>query len=312
MASVLLDHVTKQFGDFVAVDDLHLDIEDKEFVTLVGPSGCGKTTTLRMIAGLEKVTKGTILFDDEVVSHLPANHRDIAMVFQSYALYPHMNVYENIGFALRMMRFPKDEIDRRIKWAAEMLGIGVLLDDLSGDGSDIAADHLHHEVKGGHQNSSQRSDRRVDQVDHDQCADQGQQMREQSEQGAGHEAADDICVGGEQGQNPAALVFMEITEGQRLQVIVEPHAQAGQHLLPGVADQIAVAETKQRLCGQHTEPDRQQGVQRHAEGLDILKKPLGEMPGQPGCDQGEGTLADHQYQGRQQNTTVRRYVLNQR
>lgn len=136
MARIVLDQVTKRFGDVVAVDNLNLDIQDKEFVTLVGPSGCGKTTTLRMIAGLEKVSQGEIYFDEEVVSHLPANHRDIAMVFQSYALYPHMNVYDNIGFALRMMRFPKSEIDRRIQWAAKMLGIEMLLDrkprDLSG------------------------------------------------------------------------------------------------------------------------------------------------------------------------------------
>jgi multiple sugar transport system ATP-binding protein len=128
MARVLLDHVTKRFGDVVAVDNMNLDIQDKEFVTLVGPSGCGKTTTLRLIAGLEKKTEGEIYFDDEAVSHLPANHRDIAMVFQSYALYPHMNVYDNIGFALRMMKASKGEIDRRVKWAAKMLGIEMLLE----------------------------------------------------------------------------------------------------------------------------------------------------------------------------------------
>jgi len=136
MARVFLDQVTKSFGDFLAVDKLNLDIQDKEFVTLVGPSGCGKTTTLRMIAGLEAVSAGKIYFDNDSVGHLPANHRDIAMVFQSYALYPHMNVYENIGFALKMMRFPRAEIDRRIQWAAKMLGIEMLLlrkpRDLSG------------------------------------------------------------------------------------------------------------------------------------------------------------------------------------
>ncbi|HXF60735.1 MAG TPA: ABC transporter ATP-binding protein [Caldilineaceae bacterium] len=136
MARVFLEHVSKHFGDFVAVDDLNLDIQDQEFVTLVGPSGCGKTTTLRMIAGLEKATNGQIFFDNEIVGHLPANHRDIAMVFQSYALYPHMNVYDNIGFALRMMRVPRAEIDRRIRWAANLLGIEPLLQrkprDLSG------------------------------------------------------------------------------------------------------------------------------------------------------------------------------------
>jgi multiple sugar transport system ATP-binding protein len=127
MARVLLDYVTKRFGDVIAVDKLHLEIRDKEFVTLVGPSGCGKTTTLRLIAGLEKISEGQIYFDDEVVSHLPANHRDIAMVFQSYALYPHMNVYENISFALRMMKFSRAEIERRVQWAANMLGIEPLL-----------------------------------------------------------------------------------------------------------------------------------------------------------------------------------------
>ncbi len=128
MAKVVLDGVVKKFGPVTAVDDLTIEIADREFVTLVGPSGCGKTTTLRMIAGLEKVTAGQIYFDDDPVGHLPADHRDIAMVFQSYALYPHMNVYDNIGFALRMMRVPRAEIDRRVKWAAEMLGIADLLD----------------------------------------------------------------------------------------------------------------------------------------------------------------------------------------
>ena len=127
MAKVLLQGVVKKFGSVTAVDDLTIEINDREFVTLVGPSGCGKTTTLRMIAGLEKATVGQIYFDNDPVGHLPADHRDIAMVFQSYALYPHMNVYDNIGFALRMMRVPRDEIDRRVKWAAEMLGITELL-----------------------------------------------------------------------------------------------------------------------------------------------------------------------------------------
>ncbi|MCB0063789.1 MAG: ABC transporter ATP-binding protein [Caldilineaceae bacterium] len=128
MARVILEQVSKRFGDVKAVDSLNLDIRDKEFVTLVGPSGCGKTTTLRLIAGLEKVTEGAIYFDDQVVSHLPANHRDIAMVFQSYALYPHMKVYDNISFALRMMKISREEIDRRVHWAANMLGIDPLLE----------------------------------------------------------------------------------------------------------------------------------------------------------------------------------------
>jgi multiple sugar transport system ATP-binding protein len=127
MAKVVLEGVVKRFGPVTAVHDLNIEIADREFVTLVGPSGCGKTTTLRMIAGLEKVSAGQIYFDDDPVGHLPADHRDIAMVFQSYALYPHMNVYDNIGFALRMMRVPRPEIERRVKWAAEMLGIAELL-----------------------------------------------------------------------------------------------------------------------------------------------------------------------------------------
>jgi multiple sugar transport system ATP-binding protein len=128
VAKVVLESVVKKFGSVTAVDDLTIEIADREFVTLVGPSGCGKTTTLRMIAGLEKATAGQIFFDDDSVGHLPADHRDIAMVFQSYALYPHMNVYDNIAFALRMMRVPRHEIERRVKWAAEMLGIAELLD----------------------------------------------------------------------------------------------------------------------------------------------------------------------------------------
>jgi multiple sugar transport system ATP-binding protein len=127
MAKVVLENVVKKFGSVAAVDDVTLEIGNREFVTLVGPSGCGKTTTLRLVAGLEKVSGGQIYFDDDAVGHLPADHRDIAMVFQSYALYPHMNVYDNIGFALRMMRVPRAEIDRRVKWAADMLGITDLL-----------------------------------------------------------------------------------------------------------------------------------------------------------------------------------------
>jgi multiple sugar transport system ATP-binding protein len=127
MARVNLENVTKRFGDVVALREISLDIADREFVTLVGPSGCGKTTTLRIIAGLEKASDGSVRFDDEPVEHLPANHRDIAMVFQSYALYPHMKVYDNIAFALRMMKFPRAEIERRVTWAAEMLGIRDLL-----------------------------------------------------------------------------------------------------------------------------------------------------------------------------------------
>ena len=118
MASLTLTNLVKRFGQVIAVDDLNLEINDQEFVTFLGPSGCGKTTTLRMIAGLEKPFSGQILFDGTPVTHLPANHRDIAMVFQSYALYPHMSVYDNIAFALKMMRVPSDEIRRRVESAA--------------------------------------------------------------------------------------------------------------------------------------------------------------------------------------------------
>lgn len=128
MARVSVENLSKHFGSVIAVDQMNLDIEDKEFLTLLGPSGCGKTTTLRLIAGLEKATTGNVYFDGESMGHLPANHRDIAMVFQTYALYPHMNAYANIAFALRMMHVPKGEIDQRVKWAAEMLGIRELLD----------------------------------------------------------------------------------------------------------------------------------------------------------------------------------------
>lgn len=128
MAEVLLEHVSKHFGDVVAVNEISLEIEDQEFLTLVGPSGCGKSTTLRMIAGLEKLTGGQIFLGGDAVGHLPANKRDIAMVFQSYALYPHMDVRQNIGFALKMMRMGKDEMNERVERVAEMLGIGHLLE----------------------------------------------------------------------------------------------------------------------------------------------------------------------------------------
>ncbi|MFN8593114.1 MAG: ABC transporter ATP-binding protein [Thermomicrobiales bacterium] len=127
MASLTLTNLVKRFGQVTAVDELNLEIKDQEFVTFLGPSGCGKTTTLRMIAGLDKPSGGDILFDGTPVTHLPANHRDIAMVFQSYALYPHMTVYDNIAFALKMMRMPSDEIRRRVESAAAMLGITELL-----------------------------------------------------------------------------------------------------------------------------------------------------------------------------------------
>ena len=128
MARVVLEQIFKHFGSVVAVDELNLEIEDKEFMVLVGPSGCGKTTTLRVIAGLEIATSGQVYFGDTPVGHLPPERRDIAMVFQSYALYPHMDVFQNIGFALRMMRVPRDEIRERVEWVARTLGIADLLD----------------------------------------------------------------------------------------------------------------------------------------------------------------------------------------
>lgn len=128
MARVLLNNVTKRFGNVIAVNDVNLEIKDKEFVVLVGPSGCGKTTTLRMIAGLEEISEGTITIGDTVVNDIPPKDRDIAMVFQNYALYPHMDVYNNMAFGLKLRKFPKTEIDRRVKEAARMLGIENLLD----------------------------------------------------------------------------------------------------------------------------------------------------------------------------------------
>src|SRR5581483_1629233 len=129
MAGIEFRGVTKQFPDGTgAVDDLHLEVADGEFMILVGPSGCGKTTALRMVAGLERPTAGDILVGGRVVTHLDPVERDIAMVFQNYALYPHMSVRDNIGFPLETQRVPKDERARRIAEAASLLGIGELLD----------------------------------------------------------------------------------------------------------------------------------------------------------------------------------------
>jgi multiple sugar transport system ATP-binding protein len=128
MARIMYDHVTKRFGDVLAVNDLSLDIPDKEFLVLVGPSGCGKSTALRLLAGLEEVTSGTIMIGDRVVNDVAPKDRDIAMVFQSYALYPHMSVYDNMAFGLKLRKTPKEEIDRRVKGAAEILGIEALMD----------------------------------------------------------------------------------------------------------------------------------------------------------------------------------------
>jgi len=128
VAGVVLEHVTKRFGNVVAVNDANFEIKDKEFMVLVGPSGCGKSTTLRMVAGLEEITEGNIYIGDVLVNDIPPKDRDIAMVFQNYALYPHMDVYNNMAFGLKLRKFPRAEIDRRVKEAARMLGIENLLD----------------------------------------------------------------------------------------------------------------------------------------------------------------------------------------
>ncbi len=127
MASVTYDHVWKKFGDFVALNDLNISIEDKEFLVLVGPSGCGKTTALRCLAGLEEVTDGRVLIGPTVVNDVPPKDRDIAMVFQSYALYPHMTVFDNMAFGLKLRKVPKAQIQKRVQDAAEILGIEMLL-----------------------------------------------------------------------------------------------------------------------------------------------------------------------------------------
>jgi len=128
MAQVTLRKVIKKYDEVLAVRGIDLDITDKEFIVLVGPSGCGKSTTLRMIAGLEEITGGDIAIGGDVVNDVPPKDRDIAMVFQNYALYPHMNVYENMSFGLKLKRTPKDEIERRVRQAAQILDITELLD----------------------------------------------------------------------------------------------------------------------------------------------------------------------------------------
>src|SRR3954463_5013163 len=127
MAQVVMRSLNKKYDEVHAVKDVNLDIHDKEFVVLVGPSGCGKTTTLRMVAGLESITSGDILIGDRVVNELAPMDRDIAMVFQNYALYPHMSVYDNMAFGLKMRKFDRAEIGARVKRAAEILDIGALL-----------------------------------------------------------------------------------------------------------------------------------------------------------------------------------------
>src|SRR5436853_3851307 len=141
MATVTYDHVTKKFGEVTAVDDLNIAVRDGEFLVLVGPSGCGKTTALRMLAGLEEQTSGNIMIGERVVNDVAPKDRDIAMVFQNYALYPHMSVYDNMSFGLRLKRTPtggvwpfntkrtfnKGDIDQRVKGAASLLGLENLL-----------------------------------------------------------------------------------------------------------------------------------------------------------------------------------------
>src|SRR6201987_1336979 len=127
MAPVHIRQLNKKFDEVHAVNNVNLEIRDQEFVVLVGPSGCGKTTTLRMVAGLESVTSGDILIGDKLVNDLAPMDRDIAMVFQNYALYPHMSVYDNMAFGLKMRKFGGPEIEKRVREAADILGLGELL-----------------------------------------------------------------------------------------------------------------------------------------------------------------------------------------
>src|SRR5258706_10548260 len=128
MSTVTFDHVTKKYGDVLAVNDLNLAINDGEFMVLVGPSGCGKTTSLRMIAGLEEISAGDLKIGDRVVNDVPPKDRDIAMVFQSYALYPHMTVRDNMAFGLKLRKLPKADIEKRVNEAAGILSLEKLLD----------------------------------------------------------------------------------------------------------------------------------------------------------------------------------------
>lgn len=128
MAKVEFKHVYKRYGDLAVVSDLNIDVSDKEFLVFVGPSGCGKSTSLRMLAGLEEISEGEIVIGDRVVNNVAPKDRDVAMVFQSYALYPHMTVYDNMAFGLKLRKTPKQIIDQRVREAAKSLGIEHLLD----------------------------------------------------------------------------------------------------------------------------------------------------------------------------------------
>jgi len=127
MATITFEHITKQFDETKAVNDLNIEVADGEFLVLVGPSGCGKTTALRMLAGLEEISSGRILIGDRVVNNVAPGARNVAMVFQSYALYPHMTVYDNLAFSLRNQKLPKAEIDRRVQSAAKTLELDTML-----------------------------------------------------------------------------------------------------------------------------------------------------------------------------------------
>ena len=129
MSEVVLKNICKSYSNgFNAVNDVNINIGDKEFVVLVGPSGCGKSTTLRMIAGLEEISSGELYIGDKIVNEVEPKDRDIAMVFQNYALYPHLSVYDNMAFALKLRKMPKEEIDQKVKEAARILDLENLLD----------------------------------------------------------------------------------------------------------------------------------------------------------------------------------------
>src|SRR5215213_4491634 len=128
MTNLRIEKLTKKYGNVKALDDFSLEIKSGEFMVLLGPSGCGKTTAVRCIAGLISPTNGQIYIGDQLVNDLPPKDRDVAMVFQNYALYPHMSVYDNIAFPLRLRKLPQAEIDRRVKQASDTLGLGDVLD----------------------------------------------------------------------------------------------------------------------------------------------------------------------------------------